>query len=190
MARPLEEEARAVALAAELMRLGARRPVVEAETGLSGERLTRLYVEVTGQAPARGQLPHSPAWFLHRSVGLHVALFDGWRRRLLQQAGLSGSPALMTAYRLYREETARLGLVAALDFTRAWSLVRFLGAGLLVHHACPRCGLVHVGAPRAPLAARLCAGCQPSPVQAARQARATASATLMPSTPADRMPPA
>ena len=197
----LAAEAQALTQAAALMRLGARRPVIEAETGLSGERLTRLFREVTGQAPSRGQLPHSPDWFLGGAVALQAALFDAWHRRIRSQGGASGLQALTTAYRLYLEEVQRLGLDPVLDFTRAWSLQRFLAGGLLVRRPCPQCGLLHLAAPHQPGRAVPCAGCrgpsgrhgQRQPAQAmggAMQARATASATFRPSTPADKMPPA
>ena len=161
----LADEARAVTQAVALMRLGARRPVIEAETGLSGERLTRLFREVTGQAPSRGQLPHSPDWFLGSAVALQAALFDAWHRRISAQGGANGLQVLITAYRLYLEELQRLGLQPVLDFTRAWSLQRFLAAGLLVRRPCPQCGLPHLAAPQ-PLAKpqpQRCGGCKAAP---------------------------
>ncbi len=159
----LADEAQAVTQAVALLRLGARRPVIEAETGLSGERLTRLFREVTGQAPSRGQLPHSPAWFLGSGVALQAALFDGWHRRIGAQGGASGLQVLTTAYRLYLEEVQRLGLQPVLDFTRAWSLQRFVAAGLLVRQPCPQCGLPHLAAPQRSAQPHLCGGCKPAP---------------------------
>ena len=194
-------EAQAVSQAVTLMQLGARRSVIEAETGLSGDRLTRLFREVTGQAPSRGQLPHSPEWFLGRRVAMQVALFDAWHRRLTVQCGATGLQALVRAYRFYLEELQRLGQAPQLDFTRAWSLQRFVTTGLLVHQRCVHCGLLHLALPNSPVQPLMCPACQGSSSHGAgrrctqastrsRQARAKASATFNPSTPADKMPPA
>lgn len=170
----LAEEAQAVTQAVALMRLGARRPVIEAETGLSGERLTRLFREVTGRAPSRGQLPHSPDWFLGGGVALQAALFDAWHRRIGGQGGANGLQVLITAYRLYREELQRLGLAPVLDFTRAWSLQRFLAAGLLLRRPCPQCGLLHLASPQRAARPVPCVGCKG--VTARREPRAIQAA--------------
>ena len=50
--------------AAALIQLGARMQVLESETGLSYERLLRLYKEVAGKSPSKSQLPFSTEWFL------------------------------------------------------------------------------------------------------------------------------
>ena len=58
MAKSVIAEARDIALASELIRLGARLQVLESETKLSREKLLRLYKEIQGKSP--------------RSLGLHL----------------------------------------------------------------------------------------------------------------------
>ena len=57
-------ESRDIGRAISLIKLGARLQVLEYETSLSYERLLRLYKEVAGKSPSKGQLPFSTDWFL------------------------------------------------------------------------------------------------------------------------------
>jgi flagellar transcriptional activator FlhC len=57
-------EARQIERAVTLINLGARLQVLESETDLSYERLLRLYKEVSGRSPSKGQLPFSTDWFM------------------------------------------------------------------------------------------------------------------------------
>ena len=57
-------ESRDIERAISLINLGARLQVLEYETSLSYERLLRLYKEVAGKSPSKGQLPFSTDWFL------------------------------------------------------------------------------------------------------------------------------
>jgi len=45
--------------AAEMVRLGARMQMLEAETRLSREKLLKIYKEVRGVSPPKGMLPFS-----------------------------------------------------------------------------------------------------------------------------------
>lgn len=60
----IEMDAQEVALAAELIRLGARMQLLEAEVVLSRDRLLKLYKEVRGVSPPKGMLPFSTDWFM------------------------------------------------------------------------------------------------------------------------------
>ena len=53
------QEAQDIQKAVELIRLGARMQMLEAETALSRERLLKLYKEVKGVSPPKGMLPFS-----------------------------------------------------------------------------------------------------------------------------------
>ena len=57
-------ESRQIERAVSLIEMGARLQVLESETELSYERLLRLYKEVAGKSPSKGQLPFSTDWFL------------------------------------------------------------------------------------------------------------------------------
>ena len=65
-------DSRQVERAVALIQLGARLQVLESETNLSYERLLRLYKEVAGRSPSKGQLPFSTDWFLTWQPNIHA----------------------------------------------------------------------------------------------------------------------
>ena len=67
--------ARQIERAVTLIQLGARLQVLESETDLSYERLLRLYKEVAGKSPSKGQLPFSTDWFMTWQPNIHASLF-------------------------------------------------------------------------------------------------------------------
>lgn len=140
-------EARQIDLAVELIHLGARLAVLEAETNLSRERLLKLYKEVMGKSPSKGMLPYSTDWFMSWRPNIHSSLFIDIYRYLGTHAGLSGIEAIAKAYRLYLEHVDTQGMERVLSVTRAWSLVRFFDAKMLTTLPCTHCGghfVVHV----------------------------------------------
>ena len=132
-------EARQIALAMDLIELGARLQVPATETTLSRERLLKLYREVRGVAPPKGMLPFSTDWFLTWQPNIHASLFAEINQFLTQHTGATGIEAVIKSYRLYLEHTSMEGLEPLLSFTRAWTLMRFLQSKLLHTIACERC---------------------------------------------------
>ena len=139
-AKSVVSDARQVQLAAEMVRLGARLQVLEAETTLSRERLLKLYKEVKGVSPPKGMLPFSTDWFMSWMPNIHSSLFVDTYRFLVANTPARGIEAMMTAYKLYLEHLHVHQLESALSFTRAWSLVRFLDAKMLDTAECKECG--------------------------------------------------
>lgn len=133
-------EAQEIQLAADLIRLGARLQLLEAETHLSRERLLKLYKEVKGESPPKGMLPYSTDWFLTWQPNTHASLFMSVYRFMLENTCLSGLEAIIKAYRLYLEHVELHGLECVLSLTRAWTLVRFFDADMLQLAACKGCG--------------------------------------------------
>src|SRR5450830_445841 len=74
-AKSVLNESRQIERAAMLIRMGARMQVLESETTLSYERLIRLYKEIAGKSPSKGQLPFSTDWFLTWQENIHSSLF-------------------------------------------------------------------------------------------------------------------
>jgi flagellar transcriptional activator FlhC len=132
-------EARQIDLAVELIKLGARLAVLEAETNLSRERLLKLYKEVMGKSPPKGMLPYSTDWFISWRPNIHASLFIDTYRYLEAHAGVSGIEAIVKAYQLYLEHLETQGLERVMSITRAWSLVRFFDAKMLSTVPCTRC---------------------------------------------------
>ena len=133
-------EARQIQLAIDLINLGARLQVLEAETNLSRERLLKLYKEVKGVSPPKGMLPFSTDWFMSWQPNIHSSLFLDIYGYLGREAGLTGIEAIVRAYRLYLEHVMVNGLEEVLSLTRAWSLIRFVDAKMLTTVPCTECG--------------------------------------------------
>ena len=138
--RSLLEDNRQIARAIEMIELGARLQMLQAETELPYERLLRLYKEVAGRSPSKGQLPFSTDWFVAWQPNIHASLFYNLYGYLLKTSPLDDVEAMVKAYRLYAAEIESLGVEPLLSITRAWRLVRFVDAGLLGTTKCSRCG--------------------------------------------------
>jgi flagellar transcriptional activator FlhC len=119
-------DSKQVERAVALIQLGARLQVLESETDLSYERLLRLYKEVAGKSPSKGQLPFSTDWFLTWQPNIHASLFLNTYEYLNKVSALDDIDAIMKAYRLYNAQIATCGVEPLLSITRAWRLVKFV----------------------------------------------------------------
>jgi flagellar transcriptional activator FlhC len=133
-------EARQIDRAITLIHLGARLQVLESETDLSYERLLRLYKEVSGRSPSKGQLPFSTDWFMTWQPNIHASLFLNIHEYLNKVAELDEIDTIIKAYQLYAEQTQAQGLDPMLSITRAWRLVKFVDNGMLTMTRCKQCG--------------------------------------------------
>ena len=134
------EEARQVQLAVRLIELGARLQFLEAEVSLSRERLVRLYKEIKGSSPPKGLLPFSVDWYMTWSANIHASLFYNLYLCMLPHAGGQRLEAMIKAFHLYQEQAQAYGEEPVLDFTRAWTLVRFFDSAMTELAPCTRCG--------------------------------------------------
>ena len=140
MSKSLLNENRDVNIAVQLIQMGARMAVLEAETSLSHERLVRLYREVTGQSPSKGQLPYSTDWFIGWQPNIHASLFLNIHEYLSKTSELEEIDTVIKAFRLYSEQMTASAIEPLLSITRAWRLVKFVDNGMLTLTACSRCG--------------------------------------------------
>jgi len=134
------QEAQDIQKAVELIRLGARMQMLEAETAISRERLLKLYKEVKGVSPPKGMLPFSTDWFMSWQPNIHASLFMALYRFVKVHAKLDGLDAIVHAYRLYNEHVESFEMEQVLSLTRAWTLIRFFDAKLLQSAKCTCCG--------------------------------------------------
>ncbi|WP_313077437.1 flagellar transcriptional regulator FlhC [Melaminivora sp.] len=146
-AKSVLNESKQIERAVMLIEMGARMQVLESETTLSYERLIRLYKEVAGRSPSKGQLPFSTDWFLTWQENIHSSLFLNIHEYLAKGVALDTAEQLTKAYRLYNEQVAALGLEPLLSFTRAWRLVKFVEAKMLDRTQCAQCGGLFVTEP-------------------------------------------
>ena len=136
----IRTEARQTARAVTLIPLGASLPVLESEPDLSSERLLRLYKEVSGRSPSKGQLPFSTDWFMTWQPNIHASLFLNIHEYLNKSAALDEIDIVIKAYQLYLEQVATQELEPMLSVTRAWRLVKFVDNGMLTMTKCSCCG--------------------------------------------------
>jgi flagellar transcriptional activator FlhC len=90
-------EAKQISRAVALIQLGARLQVLESETDLSYERLLRLYKEVAGKSPSKGQLPFSTDWFMTWQPNIHASLFLNIHEYLNKSSELDEIDAVIKA---------------------------------------------------------------------------------------------
>lgn len=137
--RSLLEDNRQVQRAIALIGMGARLQLLQSETNLPYERLLKLYKEVAGRSPSKGQLPFSTDWFMGWQPNIHASLFFNVYEYLQKASALDEVDALMKAYQLYEGEVAANGVEPLLSITRAWRLVKFIDSGMLCLTRCTRC---------------------------------------------------
>ncbi|RKP59323.1 flagellar transcriptional regulator FlhC [Pararobbsia silviterrae] len=166
-------EAKEITLAIELIELGARLQLLEAETNLSRDRLIKLYKELKGVSPPKGMLPFSTDWFMTWLPNIHSSLFYNTYRFMIQHGKCDTIQAVVKAYRLYLEHVELQGGEAVLGLTRAWTLVRFFDSGMLQMTPCSRCGGHFVAHAHDPKSGVVCGLCQP-PSRAGKTRKSTA----------------
>ncbi len=96
-------EVREITLAIELIELGARLQLLEAETSLSRDRLIKLYKELKGVSPPKGMLPFSTDWFMTWQPNFHSSLFYNIYRFMAGHGGCETIQSIVKSYRLYLE---------------------------------------------------------------------------------------
>lgn len=173
-------EARQIERAVTLIHLGARLQVLESETDLSYERLLRLYKEVAGKSPSKGQLPFSTDWFMTWQPNIHASLFLNIHEYLNKAAALDEIDIVIKAYQLYLEQVQSQGLEPLLSVTRAWRLVKFVDNGMLTMTPCSKCGGHFVTHPHEIARHYVCGLCNPP----ARAGKGKAAGSLQRQAPA------
>lgn len=137
--KSIMNEVKQIQTASNLIGYGARLQVLVSETDLSYERLLRLYREVAGRSPSKGQLPFSTDWFLKWQPNIHASLFLNIYEYLSKAAAIESVDALMKAFGLYQEQMDSHDLEPILTITRAWRLVKFVDNQMLCLCRCSQC---------------------------------------------------
>lgn len=169
-------EAREIHLAADLIKLGARLQFLEAETSLSRDRLIKLYKEIKGVSPPKGLLPFSTDWFMTWLSNIHSSMFYNIYRFMVTHGGCTRIDAITKSYRLYVEQVQLQGSEIILDFTRAWTLVRFFDGDMLQLSTCTSCTGQFVAHAYEPQSNFVCVLCRP-PSRAGKTRTVKAGAT-------------
>jgi len=175
--KSVAREAEEILLATDMIRLGARLQVLQAETSLSYDRLARLYREVKGCSPPKGMLPFSVDWFMTWLPNIHSSMFFSVYQFMEQHTAAKKAQALVEAYRLYLEQSSAGRAPDSteepvLSFTRAWMLIRFFDSNMVQLSYCVRCKGGFVAHAHDPQNDFVCAICRPPPRAGKTRARA------------------
>lgn len=166
--KSVAQEAKDIELASQMIRLGARLQVLQAETSLSYDRLARLYREVRGCSPPKGMLPFSVDWFTTWLPNIHSTVFYSVYRYMDALTPVHKTQALIESYKIYLEQACAgraegAGDEPVLSFTRAWMLLRFFESGMLQLSECERCSGQFIAHAHDPGVNFVCAICKPPP---------------------------
>lgn len=154
-------EAQDINLAIDLINLGARLQFLEAETSLSRDRLIKLYKEIKVVSPPKGLLPYSTDWFMTWRANIHSSMFYNIYRFMTTHGQCKQIVAIIKSYRLYLEQIKLQASEPILDFTRAWTLVRFFDSGMLQLSTCTRCNGHFIAHAHDPQSNFVCVLCRP-----------------------------
>lgn len=132
-------EVREVQLAIQLIHLGARLQFLESEVGLSRERLIRLYKEIKGVSPPKGLLPFSTDWYMTWLANIHSSMFYNMYQFMKTHSDEEKVWVLIKSYKLYLQQIEAQESEPILDFTRAYTMVRFFDSDMLQLSTCCRC---------------------------------------------------
>src|SRR5690606_27708714 len=162
------KEAQDIGLATDMIQLGARLQVLQAETSLSYDRLARLYREVRKCSPPKGMLPFSVDWFMTWLPNIHSSMFYSVYRYMHELTPAQNAQALVESYRIYLEQASAGRIEGASDepvlsFTRAWMLIRFFESGMVQLTPCTQCSGEFVTHAHDPKSDFVCAICRPPP---------------------------
>lgn len=156
----LTEEMIQIQLSIELIEMGARIQMLESETSLNRNRLLKLYKEVKGESPPKGQLPFSADWYMTWLPNVHGSLFYSIYKGLyLLNNNKTRMELLSKSYRMYLDQLSIEGHEAVLGITRAWTLLRFIDGNMISTSSCKECNcnyLVHANEPKSDYVCGLC----------------------------------
>jgi len=127
--------------AVELIRLGARIPLICKLTGLEHSTAKRLYQQIRGFHAPAGQAPYTDTWYLksHQRM-LHTTII--WRLfQAFEATSKAAARALIDIYGSYTQMVQNV----LLDITRAAFVPQLVAQGLCLEYRCEHCSLSFIG---------------------------------------------
>lgn len=148
--------------AIELIKLGAKPQFVSVETGININRTHKLFRDVNGYPPRKGQSPYSANQFVDFwRLNIDASLFINIHRSITSKSQIAPVDALVKSYKLYLEHVYLRDTPRELSFTRAWTLLRLIDAGMLCIKQCSKCGGKFVTLPTVRKVIFQCVFCRP-----------------------------
>lgn len=141
--KSLQDEIKKLNLAREMLELGARIPMLEAETGLPRYKLSNLSREMHGDASPRGIIPFKHTWFRNWLNNIESSLFHNLYKNYCE-LGEEPQQALLKAYRLFQRQMELEGREPKLSFSRAWTLEKLMSQKKIQEAPCKSCSGIFV----------------------------------------------
>lgn len=139
---PMEQQ-KIIGIAAEMIKRGARVPVVEAMLPIKHQLADSLYRELTGEASKTGPLPSNHLWYISTLYPMRIvqsSLFIGYFKAVkLRSSNSMEAEILNAAYDLYLDHCVAIGAEPLITFCRAWHLLRELRIKNLTMAKCTCC---------------------------------------------------
>lgn len=148
--------------AIELIKLGAKPRFVSDQTGININRTHKLFRDVNGYPARKGQSPFSADFFVtNKKLNIDASLFINIHLNIASHSQITPIDAMIKSYKLYIEHVHLRDTHRELSFTRAWTLLRMVDAGMLCLARCIRCGGKFVALPSVIISRFQCVFCRP-----------------------------
>lgn len=139
---PLQDQ-RIISIAAEMIKRGARVPVVEAMLPIRHNVADALYNEVTGEAAKTGPLPCNHLWYVNTLYPMRIvqsSILYGFHKAISKKSpNALQAEILIAAYDLYVSHCESIGAEQLITFCRAWHLLREIKIKNLIMAKCSCC---------------------------------------------------
>lgn len=141
-----EAEHLQIAIAIRAVKLGARPPVVTALSNLPAVKARKIYKDVTGREPIKGQMPSDPSYYTS-DVDRHFQ--SAWLAQFYTQLAEAGDKhheqveCMFITYEHYQKEfpNGPDGL-PVISFDRYYLLIRCVLSGVIAMNNCKECQCV------------------------------------------------
>jgi len=145
-----------------MIKLGARPQLVSSATGININRTHKLFRDVTGCYSPKGQSPYSANQFVDVwRLNIDASLYINIHFNITANSKITQIDALVKSYKLYLEHVYLRNTQRELSFTRAWTLLRLIDAGMLCVKQCSKCGGKFVALPSVRKIIFQCVFCRP-----------------------------
>jgi flagellar transcriptional activator FlhC len=137
-------EKRIIAVAEQMIKRGARIPVVAAMTPLKKDKITQLYKEIVQDDPMTGPLPSEHIWYTRTTYPMRVVqsslLYNFYQDVKARNPDALEAEVLVAAYDLYIDHCKNaIGAEPLLTFVRAWHLMQQIRIKNLTTARCTCC---------------------------------------------------
>lgn len=136
-------EKRIISAAEEMIKRGARIPVVAAMLPIKKDRVALLYREIVQDDPMTGPLPSEHIWYTKTTYPMRVVqssvLYNLYKDVKSRNQNALEAEILVAAFDLYLNHCKSIGAEPLLSFVRAWHLLQQLRIKNLTTARCMEC---------------------------------------------------